>query len=394
MLTTQLHQIFSGEIIRRLPGKWKWSFLVWAVAKFTLSLWGMVIWLLGLTHSEAASYFYHEVQPMLSGFWAPLVGVWQRWDAIHYIRIAENGYNTVNLTAFFPLYPFLGGLLSRLTGLETTSALLWVSNLAFLFALVLLYQIVDEIYSPQAARGAVVAAVLFPTSFFFLAPYPHSLALLLVLFSYQSARRNRWLLALLAALAAGLCHSTALPLAILLCWEAVRWIKTSTARMRWALLLVSIGAFLGVGLFIAWRIFKGFPSYTMLMVDEWGRSSQWPWISLLRIPDLLRSGYLFTSGWLNLALLILTVTLLVWSIRQQITSHIIYLAVLLVYLLSMNVSGEPFSSFSRYLLLAFPLFIGLAQWGGNPKTKLLLVTLGFIIEFFTSALFFMWVWVA
>ena len=96
------------SLLRRLPESFKWSFFVWLVARIIYSAWGAFLWTQGLTHTVMASIFYHEVQPILTGPWGALVGVWQRWDAIHYIRIAQNGYDAVELTAFFPLYPWLG----------------------------------------------------------------------------------------------------------------------------------------------------------------------------------------------------------------------------------------------------------------------------------------------
>jgi len=53
--------------------------------------------------------FYFSIPPIENGIAAPLLGVWLRWDVVHYLRIVLFGYNQLDLTAFYPVYPLPGG---------------------------------------------------------------------------------------------------------------------------------------------------------------------------------------------------------------------------------------------------------------------------------------------
>ena len=58
-------------------------------------------------------------------------------------------------------------------------AALLVSNLAFLGALLALFALTADAFGERIARRAIVVTALFPTAFFFLAPYTESLFLFL-----------------------------------------------------------------------------------------------------------------------------------------------------------------------------------------------------------------------
>jgi len=60
-----------------------------------------------------------------------LTGLWQRWDACWYHKIAEFGYETgENSTAYFPLLPALMRAVGVFTGGHLTLAALMVVSLA------------------------------------------------------------------------------------------------------------------------------------------------------------------------------------------------------------------------------------------------------------------------
>ena len=178
-------------------------------------------------------YPYHGVAPDPN----PLLGVWQRFDANWYLDIAEGGYSATGGSAvYFPLYPIairlVGDLLS---GRELLAALL-ISNLSVIVALVLLYKISSDLVGASGARRALVYLAMFPTSFFFLAPYTESLFLCLSLATLYSALRGRMLGAgLLGALAAlTRLQGVVLMLPLIYIWWAERgklaWSKKETNR--------------------------------------------------------------------------------------------------------------------------------------------------------------------
>jgi hypothetical protein len=99
-----------------------WPIWLFLLARAILSGLGFILLLTNkvpLTE-DGAIRPYFGVAPVTSGLSGALLGVWQRFDAIHYIRIASTGYSATDLTAFFPLYPFLIRMLG-LTWDKTTS---------------------------------------------------------------------------------------------------------------------------------------------------------------------------------------------------------------------------------------------------------------------------------
>ena len=94
-----------------------------------------------------------------------------------------------------------------------------ISNVAFLGALALLYQLVQLDFSRAVARRTLLYLALFPTAFYFSAVYSESLFLLVSVGSLYAARRDRWWIAGVLGFLAALTRSQGvlllIPLAIL-----------------------------------------------------------------------------------------------------------------------------------------------------------------------------------
>ncbi len=124
------------------------------------------------------------------------LGGLDRWDALHYLSIAAHGYPSGQpwLRAFFPVYPLVVRLVVAATG-DTVGYLAagcLVSVTCFTVAGGLLYRLVAT-RSPGAV--ALVATALFcwfPTSLFYLAPYPEALFALEILAVATLIDRERW----------------------------------------------------------------------------------------------------------------------------------------------------------------------------------------------------------
>jgi len=134
---------------------------------------------------------------------------WARWDSSWYKGIAETGYSARSLnaqgqrnTVFFPLYPLTMRLLSLIIPDAFLSGMI-ISNVAFLIALIVLYQLIRRRYDAGTAGRSVVLLAVYPFSFFFSAVYTESLFLLTVVCAFYFGERRRWVLAGLSAAAAG-----------------------------------------------------------------------------------------------------------------------------------------------------------------------------------------------
>lgn len=116
------------------------------------------------------------------------------FDGVHYLKIAQEGYQAAFSQAFFPVYPFLIRFLNifpRVPNLDTrvyvdpsffyTAIIL--SNLFLLGFLFAFYKLLRLDYTEEIAKKSVIVALAFPTAFYFGAIYTESLFLLLTVYS-------------------------------------------------------------------------------------------------------------------------------------------------------------------------------------------------------------------
>ena len=83
-------------------------------------------------------YFSARFMIIRRYFLGPIL--WANFDGGHYISIAETGYHTYQ-QAFFPLYPLVISLLSKLTGYSFVNSGLIISHIAFFIGLIVFYKL-------------------------------------------------------------------------------------------------------------------------------------------------------------------------------------------------------------------------------------------------------------
>jgi len=72
-----------------------------------------------------------ENLPASGGWHYALLGIWERFDTLWYLRIAESGYDLPAGVVFYPLYPWLIRTLSTLA--DPMAAALLISTVAAFF---------------------------------------------------------------------------------------------------------------------------------------------------------------------------------------------------------------------------------------------------------------------
>ena len=379
--------------VRSLPDHWRWGLGAFVVYRLLLTLWGIALWRLGIVHSSAESPYYYGLSPITGGLAGPLVGIWQRWDAIHYTRIATSGYSAAELSGFHPLFPLVGGLVSRALGMEPLTALLLVANLALAGALVLLHRLVANEFGSQVAKGALVALLVFPGAFFLAAPYAESLTLLLVVAAWLCARKSRWMLAFVIGTMAGLSHSTGLLLAVPLAVEGIKQTRGNPALRRLAVLGSAMGPVAGTGMFLAWRAGQGFAPWLVTRRELWGASIHWPWVQLLSIGEVFRSPYFVLTGWASLLVLGLALIASWWWIRHLRATWTAWQLAMVAFLLSVHVTPTPLASWLRHLMVLPALFVALPNLIQGRWPRRIGLAAGVGIQLYLSALHLMWIWV-
>jgi hypothetical protein len=168
--------------------------------------------------------------------------LWNRWDALHYQKLAVQGYSAVGdmrpSMVFYPLFPWTIRLVAVVLNDYLISAYL-ISTMASIAAGILLYRLVLLDFSRATASLAVWFLFVFPTSYFLHIGYTESIFLMLTLGCVLAARTGGWLTAGLLGGLACLTRAPGLVLVPALLIEAGHQYFT-TRRWNWQWLSVAI----------------------------------------------------------------------------------------------------------------------------------------------------------
>ncbi|WP_069803066.1 mannosyltransferase family protein [Thermogemmatispora onikobensis] len=301
---------------------------------------------------------------------------WKRWDAVHYVEIAQFGYRSPFDSAFFPLFPLLITILAHLVGNHGYLFFgMLISNLALLGSLFTLYQLASEALGDQVSRRTLLYLCIFPTAFFFFAAYNESLFLLLVTGCFLAMRRRRWWLAGLLGMLASLTRSPGILLVLPFLWEA--WAARNSLgllpeRSEWRSFILRILPVvlipLGTAIYClyCWHLFHSPFSFAAVQY-RWSHRTVWPWVgiwkALVELFWLQPAGSLFSVHLvLDLSATLGFIVLAVLGWRRLRFSYTLWMAALLLLYLVEPSINQPDSLISnqRFVLEMFPGFMTLA----------------------------------
>jgi hypothetical protein len=320
---------------------------------------------------------------------------WNRWDAGHYVRIAESGYHLgPGFPAFFPLYPLLIHLGDAVLPGDAQISALVVANLAALGALAVLHRLADHEFGPGVAQRATWYLAAFPTGFFLFIGYNESLFLLLAVGALYAGRRGHWWLA--GALGA-FSSATRLFGLLLMAPLAVEYVRQRGWRPRpdvLGLALVPLGV---VGYSIYCAVELGDPLAFSAAQDQWGRRYTFPgeaWVIAVRQMNghrLLAPASL--AAFLDAGTTLVAVILLILAVtgrfrfRRDQLYLVVQAALTLVLLMSTEVDGRSMQSAARYTMEAVAVFLVLARMGVNPVVDRAVLTVGIALQAVFLAIF-------
>jgi len=310
--------------------------------------------------------------------WRYLIyGIWDRFDTLWYLHIAAHGYDRPAATVFYPLYPLLIRCLTWLWVQPTVAALI-VSTVSTFFLFWGLQKLANLDW-PGTEIWAMALFALWPASFIFMAGYPDSLAIALVVWSVYFARKDRWWLAGCLGCAAGLAKAAgilvAVPLAVLL-----------LRNRRWkgvpALALAPLGT---VG-YTIWLKLNGFPPASEVYAAHWSTQVAMPWRTFLdAFPPVFQGDWLIG---LNLAALLFSIAVLLLARDLPLDYTLFSVACLTLFLTKHT---DPIlQSTPRYILLAFPVFLSWARWLKRRTSGLLVLMLLCVLYFGMLRTFLWW----
>jgi hypothetical protein len=310
-------------------------------------------------------------------------GAFAQWDAVWFVHIAESGYHSEQITAFFPLYPLLvAGLAAVLR--STVVAGVAISVFAGGVAAALLARVARPSLGGLGARDAVLYLALAPGAFVFTAVYSDALFLALALGSFLAAQRR-------AAIPAGVLGALAvetrliglalIPALVYLLWPRDRSPRELARLLPIALLPASLGAY---ALYLE-RTFGDATTFMTAQGTYWNRdvptlgpvgglweASSSGWHSFVELVLHLprKQGYPLGiqqhdqwATWNVVHILLLAATLwLTWVAWRRIGPAFgLYSAATLTIILSSTAQFVPLVSLPRFVVADFPLFIALAR---------------------------------
>lgn len=409
----------AGAVPRRLV----WGALVgsrgiiWASALGAMALFGPNTAANHLDDPAGVTAAFHV--SWLNWLFAPAA----RWDSVWYLQIAHVGYFSRATSAFFPLYPLLIRFGGGIFGSEIVVGTL-ISMVGMFVATYLLYLLSRLEMTDRAARTTILLLALFPTSFFFSAVYTESLFLMLSLGAIYAARLDRWAVASLLAAAASASRINGLLLVVPLGLTYLYGPRRASApdgRLAWwrpryritrsALWLLLVPA--GLAAFLGYLWVSHDAPLAPFQVQEafWHHQFAGPFGAVVVLAQHLPMDiHRILTGhpvpipgdplnWnihdlIDVGFLVFAVAGLALSWRRVSLPLFAYGLVYLAYALSDPTATEALQGFDRYVLLAFPLFMGWGGWLAERRTArgATLVTSGVLLVGF-SGLWAYWGWI-
>lgn len=302
-----------------------------------------------VVHSNALT----ESLPAAGSWHYALLGIWERFDTLWYLRIAQHGYDLPRAVIFYPLYPATIRVVSWV--LPATAAAVLVSTVGAFFFFWGLLRLGREELSDTGRLRMVLLVCVWPTSFVLFAGYAESLTLALIVWAVVFARAGRWGPATVCGMLAGMSRPSGVLVAIPLALLALR-----SRRLSSMIVLLTPAGVLGYWEWLRWT---GRPSVVEAYRIYQGSTLAPPWASVgeaLRLIVTEHDGLLA----IKLALVVLAAIL---SLRREVRleDKLFALAVILQMLMY---TGRPLLGAARYLLPVYPAFVvlgGYAQrrWG-------------------------------
>lgn len=329
----------------------------------------------------------------------PLLAVWGRWDAEHYLRIAGHGYFGTE-PAFFPLYPLLIWIVGAFTGSQLIAGLI-VSNVASFLALLYLYKLMEHEYNRHVAQRATFFVSIFPTAIFFSAVYAESLFLFLTVAAFYYMRERRWLLAGAFGFFAAMTRSEGILLAVpmLIEWaiaareggrEFFRYWFDDVVKPFVGMALVPLG--LAAYMAYLWVI-NGDPLRFSHVQSHWGRYFAPPWVSFANTVHKIVTAHTtqtVANESLELGFTLLMVIVLAVGFRRLRLSYVVYMALsVLIPMCTASLMSMP-----RFALVLFPMFALFGLWGARPTFQNAYVAFSLPLLGLFTVLFADWYWVA
>lgn len=353
------------------------------------------------------SYFYNynklsTFNPWGSGSSFDKVPFFARWDSGWYISIVKENYvyneSRNSNVVFFPLYPILIGLFSKIFPFANYFYIgLVISWLAFVGLMICLYKLLSLDLSIEKSFKTIIYILTFPFAFFFVAVYTEAIFLFLVLLSFYLARRQSWFWASLFGFLAAICRLSGIFIfPALLCeyWlqNKNNWKFTAKKDLRILWLLLIPAGLLMFGFYL--QIKTGYFLAFIYNQTTYERQFTMPWQTILSEMRHIWTSFNFglviegSTRFLNFSLLVFATLILIVKRKEIRLSYLVFACLSIALPLFSNTT----LSVGRYLLVIFPIFIAMS-FIDNKIFKNFWSPISFLIMMILTWLFVGWYFV-
>jgi Gpi18-like mannosyltransferase len=308
--------------------------------------------------------------------------IWGQWDTGWYLDIAHNWYSSaprmdqlLNIN-FFPLYPTLMKGFGIIIGNNFVAGII-ISNFCLFGAAVFLHRLVLLDHDEATAMRSVKYLLIWPTSFVLSGILSEGLFLFLLITTFYSARKERWLQAGILGFLLCLTRPNGilmfLPLLYLYMQERDFRPKAIRADIFTLMLLPA-----GLAVFVIFNYnLTGDPFAFVHSQSAFGRSFANPLMTLFNAFTESMDDF---SAWFIMA----TIALLAAGAKKL---QFYYLLLCILFVGIALVTG--LLSMPRFTAVLFPLFILLAQFGKKEEvdqgaTVFLATMQGFLMVFWST----------
>jgi hypothetical protein len=320
-----------------------------------------------LAYAAGWLFSVDSIGPPTAGFF----DMWTRWDAQHFISVAERGYEATGYEtsqAYFPLLPLMIRVLTYV-GIHPVVGGLIISGLSSWVACAFLYKLAERDIGPGAGRRAALYLLLFPTAVFLIAPYSEALYLAGVVGAFYFARDGKWLAAGVPTMVAVGARAAGLFLLAGLIAEFFRQRDFTLDRV----LNVVTGILLGLLPLLGYALFlvrlKGDPFFFLrAQAIGWGRAFVGPVSSFLNTLRTWEGGY--NTNWLfawrlEVIAAIVGAAIVLWAAIRREWGYAAYMGSGLAVL----ATSSWYYSIPRLLLTWFPIALFLASFTKSGQKR-------------------------
>lgn len=348
----------DGEQPAASPRVWLW--VAGGKAVF-LSLLALALWL--APEMDQGQFYGNMIRWPIGGD-LTYASHWATWDAPHYFKLATEGYKAGEpQCAFYPLWPGLLAVVTKLTGMDVVLAGLLLANVFAVAAAVVFHRFAELKFGPTVAGYALILLLVFPGSLFLNFAYTEALFLLLLMGLVLGLEERRlWLVALCAALLP-LCRASGqfvlLPLAFM------AWRRRDRASMTAVVSLVAgVAAYYGIMWALTGNAFEGVQAQKHWSQNTGLSGKLWlrPFESLQALPAV--TGFHNYKGSFLDRFWFLLLSLLLWPVWKRDREAFWWVVA------SAILPGlfNSFGSLTRYVSVAWPLFLFGGVWLAKERS--------------------------